>query len=115
MKKSVVLGVALALIAMPVMAQQPENATTGVQTATEVAATPSVNITAAAQAAAQARQTLVNNTGVRLGRIVRANDDGSVGIIFNGQFVTIPASTLSVSNDRLVTSLSRVEVNRLTR
>jgi len=112
MKKAILAGVMMAFVAMPAFAQTEGAAVQPVSTAAEVSAT---SIVAASQAAAAGRQTLTNSSGVRLGRIVRANDDGAVRIIFDGQVVTIPANTLSVEGDRVVTSLSRADVHRLAR
>jgi hypothetical protein len=49
----------------------------------------------------------------RLGTIDRVNSDGSVQIIFNAKFVTIPASKLIVAKDMVSTSLTKSEVAKL--
>ena len=111
MKKAILAGVMMAFVAVPALAQTEGAAVQAASTA----AAPSSNLPAAAEAAVSARQVLTNSAGVRLGRIVRANEDGGVRIIFDGRVVSIPASSLSVDGDRLVTSLSRTEVFRLSR
>jgi hypothetical protein len=49
----------------------------------------------------------------RLGTIDRVNGDGSVQIIFNSKFVTIPATKLVVAQDAVSTSLTKSEVSKL--
>jgi hypothetical protein len=51
--------------------------------------------------------------GARLGVVYRVAADGSPQIMFDGKLVTIPASTLSSSNGKLVTSLSKAAVSEL--
>jgi hypothetical protein len=58
-------------------------------------------------------QMLVSSNGARLGVVYRVNADGSPQIIIDGKMVTIPAATLSSSNGKLVTSLSRSAVSEL--
>jgi len=58
-------------------------------------------------------RTLRDANNARLGRIDRVNADGSVRIIFDTRFVTIPADTISVSGDTPTTSLSRRDVARI--
>ncbi|AYJ85090.1 hypothetical protein D3Y57_03380 (plasmid) [Sphingomonas paeninsulae] len=58
--------------------------------------------------------TLRDANMTRLGTIDRINSDGSVQIIFNSKFVTIPASSLVVAPDAAVsTSLTKSEVAKL--
>ncbi len=49
----------------------------------------------------------------RLGSVVRVADDGSVAIIFDAQLVTVPASTLTVADGKLVTSLSKHDLTAM--
>jgi hypothetical protein len=51
--------------------------------------------------------------GARLGVVYRVAADGSPQIMFDGKLVTIPASTVSSSNGKLVTSLSKAAVSEL--
>lgn len=48
---------------------------------------------------------------VRLGAVNTVNKDGSVGIIYNSRYVTLPVSTLSVVEGKLITSLSKAEIS----
>lgn len=56
---------------------------------------------------------LVASNGSRLAAVYRVTDDGSAQIILNGKMVTVPADTLSVSDGKLMTSLSKAEVRKL--
>lgn len=63
-------------------------------------------------------QHLKDANGVRLGEIdrVAAADDGSVAavrIIFAQHFVTIPGSTLTLVDGKLVTSMTKSEIGKL--
>jgi hypothetical protein len=64
----------------------------------------------AASAAATKGKILVAADGARLGTVYRVGLDGGVQMIIGGKMISIPASTLSSVNGRLVTSLSRNEV-----
>ena len=57
--------------------------------------------------------TLRDAKSARLGTIDRVNSDGSVQIIFNSKFVTIPADKLVVADDSVTTSLTKAEVAKL--
>jgi hypothetical protein len=48
-----------------------------------------------------------------LGVVYRVAADGSPQIMFDGKLVTIPASTLSSSNGKLITSLTKSAVSEL--
>jgi hypothetical protein len=50
---------------------------------------------------------------IRLSTIDSVNKDGSVGIIFNGHYVTLPAASLSAANGKLVTSLTKAQVSAM--
>jgi hypothetical protein len=58
-------------------------------------------------------QMLVSANGARLGVVYRVAADGSPQIMFDGRLVTIPATTLSSSDGKLITSLSKSAVNEL--
>ena len=70
--------------------------------------------TAAAEAnvATEGKMLLASN-GSRLGAVYRVTDDGSAQVIVDGKMVTVPANTLSVTDGKLVTSLSKAEVRKL--
>jgi hypothetical protein len=53
---------------------------------------------------------LVAADGARLGTVYRVDPDGAVQMIIAGKMVTVPASTLSSVDGRLVTSLSKNQV-----
>jgi hypothetical protein len=55
-------------------------------------------------------KTLVAADGARLGPVYRVDSDGSVQMIIGGKMVTVPASTLSTVDGRLMTSLSKNQV-----
>jgi len=50
---------------------------------------------------------------VRLSNIESVNRDGSVGIIFNGHYVTLPATSLTTANGKLATSLTKAQVGAI--
>jgi hypothetical protein len=58
-------------------------------------------------------QMLVAANGARLGTVYRLTADGSPQVIIDGRMVTIPATTLSVSDGKLVTSLSKSAVTAI--
>ncbi len=62
----------------------------------------------------KAGATLRDAGDLRLGRIDRVLDDGSVRIIFDGRFVTVPADKLVVADNGTVsTTLTKREVAKL--
>ncbi len=69
--------------------------------------------TTSAAADIQTGRVLRDSANVRLGKIDRVNPDGSVRIILDERFITIPAETLSVNNGEVTTSLTKKEVTRL--
>jgi hypothetical protein len=58
-------------------------------------------------------QMVESANGARLGVVYRVAADGSPQIMFDGKLITIPASTLSSSNGKLITSLSKSAVSGL--
>ena len=93
MKKSWLVLVLCAVV-LPAAAQAPADAS----------AAP------AAAAVAEKGKMLTAANGARLGAVYRVNPDGSAQIIIDGKLVTVPASTLSVANGKLMTSLTKSEV-----
>lgn len=63
-----------------------------------------------AQAVASKGKMLVASDGSRIGAVYRVSDDGAAQVIINGKLVSIPAATLSVTDGKLTTSLSKQEV-----
>ncbi|AHE51897.1 hypothetical protein [Sphingomonas sanxanigenens] len=78
-----VVALALALSAAPALAEPPA-ATTGAM--------------------------LRDANHVRLGRVDQVRPDGSVSLIVGSKFVVVPASTLSVVDGKLTTSLTKKEI-----
>jgi hypothetical protein len=64
----------------------------------------------AQQAVAEKGKMLIAANGARLGAVYRVSSDGSAQVIVDGKMVTVPASTLSASDGKLTTSLSKNEV-----
>ena len=56
---------------------------------------------------------LVAANGARLGAVYRVTGDGSAQLIVDGKMVTVPASTLSVVDGKLTTSLSKSDLRKL--
>jgi hypothetical protein len=53
---------------------------------------------------------VVTADGARLGTVYRVGSDGAAQMIVGGKMITVPASTLSSVDGRLVTSLSKNEI-----
>lgn len=53
---------------------------------------------------------LLAANGARLAPVYRVSADGSPQIILDGKLVTVPASTLSLADGKLTTSLTKNEV-----
>jgi hypothetical protein len=53
---------------------------------------------------------LIAANGARLAPVYRVGPDGSPQIILEGKMVTVPASSLSMTDGRLVTSLTKSEI-----
>jgi hypothetical protein len=53
---------------------------------------------------------LVSANGSRLGPVYRVGPDGSAQIIIDGKMLTVPASTLSLADGKVMTSLTKSEV-----
>lgn len=64
----------------------------------------------AAAAVAEKGKMLTAANGTRLGAVYRVGPDGSAQIIIDGKLVTVPANTISITNGKLTTSLTKSEV-----
>lgn len=95
----------LAAAASPALAQEETVEASVAAPAPEAPATPPV--------AAARGQMVVAANGARIGRVTRLADDGSPQVIFEGKVVTVPLSTLSEVDGRLVSSLSPAEIAAL--
>jgi hypothetical protein len=87
MKSSWIVAAACALVAVTAVAQDSPSA-----------------------ALAAKGQVLVAANGSRLGAVYRVASDGSVQMIIDGKMITVPAATLSSSEGKLTTSLTKSEV-----
>jgi hypothetical protein len=58
-------------------------------------------------------QTVRDASGARVGDIDEINPDGSVRVIYDTQFITLPAASLSVTDGAVKTSLTRKQINQL--
>lgn len=83
------------------------------EAATPLAAATPVSAEAPATVTAARGQMVVAANGARIGRVTRLADDGSPQVIFEGKVVTVPLSTLSVVEGRLVSTLSPAEIAAL--
>jgi hypothetical protein len=66
----------------------------------------------AAGVAAEGKMLLTSN-GARLGAVYRVTSDGSAQVVVDGKMVTVPASTLSLVEGKLMTSLSKSDIRKL--
>ncbi|MFC3172682.1 hypothetical protein ACFOD9_00305 [Novosphingobium bradum] len=74
-----------------------------------VAGTPALaDAPAATQVKAGAM--LRDATGARITAISRVNTDGSIGVIVESKFITIPADKVSVVDGKVVTKLTKREI-----
>jgi hypothetical protein len=55
---------------------------------------------------------LHDSTAHRVASMKRVAENGDVQIILNGLLVTVPASTMSQKDRKLMTSLSRADINK---
>jgi len=67
----------------------------------------------AAAATAHVGQMLHDVAGGRVGAVTEVYKDGSVQVIYNAQLVTIPASSLTATDGKLTTSLTRKQLSQL--
>lgn len=72
-----------------------------------VTATP-----AQAQAAAtvEVGRAVYSADGKKLGAVYKVTKDGAPQVIVSGKLVTVPAASVSMSGDRIVTSLTRKDI-----
>jgi hypothetical protein len=64
----------------------------------------------AATVAVEVGKLLVDVEGKRIGAVYRVGEDGSAQVIIDGKIYVVPATTLSVDDDKLVTSLKKKDV-----
>lgn len=58
-------------------------------------------------------KTVYDSEGHKVGRIYRVTSEGNLQIILNGRMVTVLASTLSDTNGKITTSVSRADLTRM--
>ena len=68
---------------------------------------------AAADVVATEGKMLVGPNGSRVGAVYRVTDDGSAQVIIDGKLLTVPATSLSVVDGKLTTSLSKSDIRKL--
>ena len=56
---------------------------------------------------------LRDSNNVRLGSVDTVNKDGSVGVIYNSRYVTVPGDSLSLVNGKLTTKLTKAQLGAL--
>ncbi len=61
--------------------------------------------------AVSAGKVIYDSKGHRIGSIYRVTPAGDAQVIYNGKLVTIPASTLSVADAKITTSVSRADLS----
>lgn len=71
------------------------------------------NVSAPAPAVAHVGDMLRDANNVRLSSVDSVNGDGSVSIIYNDRVITIPATSLSTVDGKLVTSLTKAQVRSM--
>lgn len=103
--KTAAIAAMLTLFAAPAFAEEPA---APVEASAEAPA-------AEAPAPVEARrgQMVVTAGGIRLGSVSRVNSDGSPRVIFEGRVITVPVSSLTLEDGRLVSSLTRAEIAAL--
>lgn len=102
MKKSVTLALIASAATMAVPSVVFAAESQSVQAvADEVAAPAEVN----------AGQMLYSANGKRIAKIYRVNEEGNPQVIMDGRLITIPASTLTVVDGKVATSLSKRDVS----
>ena len=68
---------------------------------------------AAVAAVAHSGDMLRDANNLRLGAINAVNKDGSVGLIFDSHYVTVPGDSLTVVGGKLTTKLTKAQVSAL--
>lgn len=77
-------------------------------------AVPALAEQAAAPAVVPVRgKVLLAAGGARLGPVYGVGADGSAQLIIDGRMISIPANTLSMTDGKLTTSLSKKDVNSI--
>ncbi|MET0179735.1 MAG: hypothetical protein ABW194_04555 [Novosphingobium sp.] len=67
---------------------------------------------ALAQEAPTAGKSVYSADGKRVGAVYKVGADGSLQLILNGKLVSVPASTVSVADGKITTSLTKKELTK---
>ena len=67
----------------------------------------------AAAPIAHAGEIVRTATGAKVGQIDRVNDDGSLRIIYEDHFITLPVASISNHDGKVITSLAIKDINKL--
>ncbi|VWX56173.1 hypothetical protein [Sphingorhabdus sp. 109] len=73
----------------------------------------SITVPAASAAEAERNDRLFDATGASVAKVNRVLDSGDLLVIYKGKVRRIEASTLSNTDGKLVTSLTKTEIRRL--
>ena len=74
---------------------------------------PAFAADATAATVAHSGDMLRDANNVRLGAVNAVNKDGSVGLIFESRYVTVPGDSLTVIGGKLTTKLTKAQVGAL--
>ncbi len=102
--------VPIALLATVATLAVVPNAVFAAETNQQVRATADGTAAAASVAATNGKM-LYGPDGNRIASVYRATSSGDAQLIINGRLVTVPASTLSILDGKLATSLTKSEIN----
>ena len=72
-----------------------------------------LTLTVPAASAAERNDRLYDTTGASVAKVNRVTETGDILVIYKGKVRRIEASTLSNSDGKLVTSLTKTEIRRL--
>jgi len=78
-----------------------------------VAAVAALTATSAMADAPRPGQVIRDSGNARVGNVDRVNADGSVRLIYDSRFVTIPADKLEVKDNAVLVSLKKNEIAKI--
>ena len=104
MRNKLVAALLAACIAAPVFAEEPSAAAAPEPAA--AAAAPTAEAPAAAAVSLSRGQTIYGPNGRRIGQIQSLSANGAPNVIVGIYFVEVPLSSLSMSDDRVVTNMT---------
>ena len=65
---------------------------------------------AQATATVEIGRAIYSTDGKKLGSVYKVTKDGAPQVIISGKLITVPASSVSLSGDRIVTTLTRKDI-----